>query len=59
MNLNDNPNMSIGCTVSQCKYHADNDYCTLDKIKVVNNQGATNEQSVEVTDCGSYEYKQS
>ncbi|EET87569.1 protein of unknown function DUF1540 [Clostridium carboxidivorans P7] len=46
-------NNSIGCIVSECKFHAHNeDYCTLDKIKVTKHEyAATN---VEGTDCGSF-----
>lgn len=46
-------NNSIGCIVSECKFHAHNeDYCTLDKIQVTKHEyDAT---SVECTDCGSF-----
>jgi len=46
-------NSSIGCSVSDCKFHCkDDDYCTLDKIEVVANAKPAN--SVECTDCGSF-----
>lgn len=53
-----NINKSIGCTVSQCKFHDDKkDYCTLNNIKVVTHENKTNK--VEGSDCGSYEPKNS
>ncbi|SKC51862.1 DUF1540 domain-containing protein [Maledivibacter halophilus] len=47
-------NRSIGCTVTECKYHAKKDsYCSLDHINVVKHtNNATDPQS---TDCGSFE----
>ena len=51
-------NKSIGCTVSQCKFHDDKkDYCTLNNIKVVTHENKTKE--VKGSDCGSYEPKNS
>lgn len=48
-----NHNSSIGCTVSECKFHCKEDnYCTLDKIQVVKHS-ATADCS-ECTDCGSF-----
>lgn len=47
-------NKSIGCTVSECKYHAKKEsYCSLDHINVVkhNNMAMTQKE----TDCGSFE----
>ncbi|MBD5638252.1 DUF1540 domain-containing protein [Clostridium botulinum] len=50
-----NHNDSIGCIVSECKYHAKNsDYCTLEKIQVTKHTHEA--ESVESTDCGSFEY---
>ncbi|MDP4144862.1 MAG: DUF1540 domain-containing protein [Bacillota bacterium] len=48
------PNESIGCTVTECKYHAhDEAYCTLDKIQVAKHvPEATN---IESTDCASFQ----
>jgi len=47
-------NESIGCTVTECKYHAKaKEYCSLDHIKVVKHHGEA--KSVEATDCGSFE----
>ncbi len=47
-------NQSIGCTVNECKYHAQNkSYCTLDHINVVKHHGEA--KSTEATDCGSFE----
>lgn len=48
-------NSSIGCTVTQCKYHDSSDYCTLDQIQVISNNTASDDNTTEVTDCGSYE----
>jgi len=46
-------NNSIGCSVTECKYHAqDKAYCSLDSINVTKHQNAT---SKEATDCGSFE----
>ncbi|HBF77666.1 MAG TPA: DUF1540 domain-containing protein [Clostridiaceae bacterium] len=49
-------NEHIGCTVTDCKHHCgEDDYCTLNKINVVNHSTPTRE--VEATDCGSFEPK--
>ena len=49
-------NQSIGCTVKDCRYHAEsNEYCVLEKIKVVNHSDPA--VTVECTDCGSFESK--
>lgn len=46
-------NMSIGCTVSQCKNHAKNkNYCTLDKVQIGTHE--SNPTVVECTDCESF-----
>ncbi|SKA88910.1 protein of unknown function [Clostridium sp. USBA 49] len=47
-------NSSVGCTVSECRFHSkNNNYCTLEKIEVVKHeQGA---KTPECTDCGSFE----
>jgi len=48
-----NHNSSIGCVVSECKFHCkEDDYCTLDKIQVVRHGHQA--VSVECTDCGSF-----
>jgi hypothetical protein len=53
-----NINKSIGCTVSECKYHAkQDDYCSLNQIKVVKHENKA--KSVECTDCGSFEAENS
>ncbi|MEG0772794.1 DUF1540 domain-containing protein [Clostridium sp.] len=50
-------NESIGCIVSECKYHCkDDDYCTLSQIKVTKHEGHADK--VECTDCGSFELGQ-
>ncbi|KZL90635.1 DUF1540 domain-containing protein [Clostridium magnum] len=49
-------NSSIGCVVSECKFHStDKDYCTLSKIQVVKHEQSAD--TVECTDCGSFERK--
>lgn len=48
-------NKSIGCSVDTCKYHAESDYCTLNKIQVGTHE--TNPTKVECTDCESFENK--
>lgn len=51
-----NHNDSIGCSVSECKFHCkDDDYCTLENIMVVKHKGEA--QNVEATDCGSFKYE--
>lgn len=54
-------NASIGCTVKECKYHTDNDYCSLNHIKVVNSSTSSLSDSTmktqEITDCASFEAK--
>lgn len=48
-----NHNSSIGCSVSECKFHCREDnYCTLDKINVVKH--AEKADTIECTDCGSF-----
>ena len=50
-------NMSIACSVNECKYHSsDENYCTLDKIKVA--KCDCNTCSTEDTECGSFQAKQ-
>ncbi|SFD14333.1 DUF1540 domain-containing protein [Clostridium uliginosum] len=47
-------NSSIGCNVSECKFHCkSDDYCTLNKIQVVKHTTTAN--STESTDCGSFQ----
>ncbi|NLK94889.1 MAG: DUF1540 domain-containing protein [Clostridiales bacterium] len=49
-------NPSIGCTVQQCKHHAQSDdYCTLNKILVGTHEA--NPSIPECTDCKSFELK--
>ncbi len=48
------PNNSIGCNVSECKYHAKNiNQCTLDHIEVIKHKSPA--VTTENTDCGSFE----
>lgn len=50
-------NKSIGCIVSECRYHAGStDYCTLDKIKVGKVESYTDK--AEGTDCESFKVKE-
>lgn len=47
-------NKSIGCTVNECRYHAqEQSFCSLDHINVVKHKDKAN--SIEATDCGSFE----
>lgn len=47
-------NHSIGCTVSECRYHAkNNNYCTLEQIQVVKHESKAD--TIQCTDCGSFE----
>lgn len=49
-------NTCIGCTVNNCKYHAqDENYCTLQKIMVGTHE--PNPTQIECTDCESFELK--
>jgi hypothetical protein len=46
-------NDSIGCVVSECRFHCkDDNYCTLDKIEVVKHEAVAS--NPECTDCGSF-----
>lgn len=46
-------NESIGCTVTECKFHCQEDnYCTLNHIQVVTHTNFAT--SKECTDCGSF-----
>lgn len=48
-----NHNSSIGCSVTECRFHCKEDnYCTLDKIEVVKHSQKAD--TVEHTDCGSF-----
>lgn len=49
-------NKSIGCTVTQCKYHCNSEnYCSLDKIQVVTHE--SNPTMSQCTDCSTFEPK--
>ncbi len=49
-------NESIKCTVSSCKYHAEQkNYCTLQEIQVGTHE--TNPTQKACTDCDSFELK--
>lgn len=46
-------NSSIGCTVTECKFHCNEDnYCTLNHINIVSHTSCAS--SKECTDCGSF-----
>ncbi|MGH4140548.1 DUF1540 domain-containing protein [Clostridium sp.] len=46
-------NNSIGCTVTECKFHCQHDnYCTLNKIEVIKHESVA--KTVECTDCASF-----
>lgn len=48
------PNSSIGCIVSECKFHSkDENFCTLDTIQITKHEPKA--KTVECTDCGSFE----
>ncbi len=50
-------NSSIGCSVTECQYHAgEKQYCTLDKIMVGKSESYTSK--VEGTDCESFKVKE-
>lgn len=52
----DDINSSIGCTVKECKYHAQSkEYCTLNQILVGTHE--ENPTVPECTDCKSFEAK--
>ena len=46
-------NDSIGCIVSECRFHCkDDNYCSLEKIEVIKHE--TFAKSLQSTDCGSF-----
>jgi len=49
-------NESIGCTVTECKYHCKDEdmFCSLDQIKVVRH--SPDVMTKDGTDCGSFEH---
>ncbi len=52
--MNDKANMSIGCSVTQCKYHSNSEnYCTLSSIKVGTHEA--DPTMCQCTDCESFE----
>ena len=49
-------NHSIGCSVTQCKYHCKNEnYCSLEAIQVGTHE--QNPTQSKCTDCESFEVK--
>jgi len=49
-------NESIQCSVSDCKYHCNNEsYCSLDNIKVGTHEDRPTD--IQCTDCESFEVK--
>ncbi len=49
-------NPSIGCTVTNCKYHSEaENYCALQKIQVGTHE--SDPKKVECTDCQSFQRK--
>lgn len=51
-----NTNLSIACSVNECKHHANSEnYCTLDKINVA--KCDCNTRKCEDTECGSFQAK--
>lgn len=53
MNLNQNPNHSIKCSVSNCSHHCAQDYCTLNEIRV--GCCESNAKSCASTECASFQ----
>lgn len=52
--MNLNANNSIGCVVSECRFHAKGEnYCTLEKIQVTKHESIA--KTKQCTDCGSFE----
>lgn len=46
-------NDSIGCTVTECKFHDGREnYCTLEQIQVTKHESVA--KSAQCTDCGSF-----
>ena len=55
--MHDGHNDSIGCSVTECKYHCNNEnFCTLEQIKVAKHEPIAS--SIECTDCQSFDNKQ-
>lgn len=53
----DNANVSIECSVQQCRNHCESqNYCALDSIKVGTHE--SNPTQKQCTDCESFEMKQ-
>ncbi|MCT4542256.1 MAG: DUF1540 domain-containing protein [Vallitalea sp.] len=52
-----NYNASIGCTVKECKFHTNNDYCSLQHINVVNSSVSNATKTQAITDCASFQPK--
>jgi len=54
-----NANQSVRCSVSNCKFHTQEDFCSLDRIQVGahNSSSATNSlgSSYQGTDCQSFQ----
>lgn len=57
MDINNQSNRSIGCNVNECRYHTNDNYCSLDHIDVVKNSTTQDTSSCAYTDCGSFESK--
>ncbi|QUI21921.1 DUF1540 domain-containing protein [Vallitalea pronyensis] len=57
MDLNNNANTSIGCTVNECRHHTNNDYCSLNHINVVTSSNSSHADTIQCTDCASFEKK--
>lgn len=49
-------NPSIGCNVTECRFHSTAEsYCSLDQIKVTKHESVA--KTIECTDCGSFQTK--
>ncbi len=49
----DKPNLSIECTVNECRYHSSScDHCTLDKVCIGSHEAHPDRQ--QCVDCESF-----
>lgn len=55
--MNCTPNKSIGCTVTSCEHHCqDENYCTLSKVNIGTHEA--NPTEIKCTDCESFKLSQ-
>ena len=54
--MNQNPNMSIRCTVDQCAYHCgEKQYCSLQSVQIGTHE--SNPTQTQCVDCESFKRK--